>query len=265
MNSRAWLNYYQQNPKTWTDPEWHVPSPLDPKTKRALALSLSHFQLGESGDGNFLFAQAKKQARDDTNYHQALELFIAEEQAHACLLQQLVDRFGGKTIRHHWTHGLFRLVRRAFGLNFELQVLVIAELVGTAYYRLLHIRARDPVLAQVCDRILRDETRHIDFHADWLSDFQLRLLPLERAAWSAQFQILFSVAANVAWTDHGRCLVATGANRSEFFREARRECIHFLRQLDRSISADLELNRHLPNESKIRARHSTLAFVATEL
>jgi hypothetical protein len=239
MNSIAWLRYYQSNPDSWTDPEWHVPSPLDPKTKYALALSLSHFQLGESGGGSFLFAQAREQAPEDAAYHQALELFIAEEQAHARLLEQLVHRFGGNMIRRHWTHALFRLVRRAFGLNFELQVLVIAELVGTAYYRLLHARSRDPVLEQVGDRILRDEARHIDFHADWLGDFQWRLLPLERAAWSAQFQILFSVAAQVAWTDHRRCLTVLGASRTEFFREARRECIHFLKQLDQSVAQNV--------------------------
>jgi hypothetical protein len=238
MNSRAWLSYYQRNPDTWIDPEWYVPTPLDQKTKSALAFSLSHFQLGESGEGSFLFAQARKQAPEDAAYHRALELFIAEEHAHACLLEQLVHRFGGETINRHWTHALFRLIRRAFGLNFELQVLVIAELVGTAYYRLLHARARDHVLEQVCDRILRDESRHIDFHADWLGDLQLRLLPLERAAWSAQFQILFAVAVQIAWIDHRRCLVATGANRTEFFREARRECIHFLQQLDRTSFAN---------------------------
>jgi hypothetical protein len=232
MNSLAWLRYYRNNPQSWSEPEWHVPSPLDPQIKRALARSLSHFQLGESGGGDFLFAQARKQAPDDAAYQEALKLFIAEEQAHAGLLDLLVHRYGGQTIKRHWTHALFRLVRRALGLNFELQVLVIAELVGTAYYRLLHIRTRDPVLEQVCHRILRDEGRHIDFHADRLSDIQWLLLPLERMAWSAQFQILFVAAANVAWIDHGRCLTAVGANRRDFFREARCECNYFLRQLE---------------------------------
>src|ERR1700736_1893331 len=124
MNSTAWLRYYQSNPDSWTEPDWHVPSPLDPKTKRAVALSLSDFQLGERGGGNLLLAQARKQAPTDAAYHQALELFIAEEQAHACLLERLVHRFGGNTINRHWTHAFFRLVRRAFALNFELQVLV---------------------------------------------------------------------------------------------------------------------------------------------
>jgi hypothetical protein len=95
-----------------------------------------------------------------------------------------------------------------------LQVLVIAELVGTAYYRLLHKRSSDPVLKQACDRILRDEARHIDFHADWLGD--LGRLLLERATWSAQFQVLFSVAAQVAWMDHRRCLRAIGESDANF-------------------------------------------------
>jgi hypothetical protein len=236
MNSIAWLRYYKSNAESWIEPHWHVPSPLAPQTQQILARSLTHFQLGESGEGRFLFAQARKQAPDNAAYHQALELFIAEEQAHARLLENLVHRFGGHTIKHHWTHGLFRFARRGLGLNFELQVLVIAELVGTAYYRLLHARSRDPVLEQVCHRILRDESSHIDFHADWLGEFQRMFLPLERAAWSAQFQILFSVAARVAWIDHRRCLVVCGASRQEFFREARHECIQFLKALDQ-ISA----------------------------
>lgn len=244
MNAIAWLRHYQTNPSNWSEPEWHLPSPLDSKTRRALALSLSHFQLGESGGGNFLVARAREQAPEADAYHEALQLFVAEEQAHARLLEQLVHRFGGETIKRHWTHSLFRFIRRGVGLNFELQVLVIAELVGTAYYRLLHARSRDPVLEQVCDRILRDEARHINFHADWLGDQQWRMLPLERAAWGAQFQILFGAAAHVAWMDHRHCLGAIGSKRSEFFREARRECIYFLNQLDRNVAGlTLEVTR----------------------
>lgn len=38
--------------------------------------------------------------------------FSAEEQSHARLLEHLVHRFDGKTIRQHWTHALFRLVQQ---------------------------------------------------------------------------------------------------------------------------------------------------------
>jgi hypothetical protein len=236
MNSQDWLAYYQENKQNRPEPKWNLPSSLDAWKQRILAHSLSHFQLGETGEGRFLIAEARAQVPDDVAYHQALELFVAEEGEHARLLERLVLRFGGHTIQRHWTHALFRLVRHAIGFKFEIQLLVIAELVGAAYYRLLRARTRDSVLDETCTLLLSDEARHIEFHADWLGDFLSRLLPLEGAAWRAQFQILFALAARVAWLDHCACLCASGSNRREFFSEARRECIRFLRQLERNAS-----------------------------
>ncbi|MDQ2919730.1 MAG: ferritin-like domain-containing protein, partial [Verrucomicrobiota bacterium] len=219
------------------EPPWHLPSPLDTEARAILARSLSHFQLGESGEGRFLLEQARRQTPDDPNYANALALFIDEEKEHARLLEQLVRRFGGAVIRAHWTHFVFRLVRRAFGLKFEIQVLVIAEIVGTAYYRVLSRRTRDPVLEEVCALVLRDEAKHIAFHVDWLRMIQTRWLPAECALWSMQFQVLFTAAAHFAWTDHRGALHLLGATKREFFREARGECIDFLRALDGSEPA----------------------------
>jgi hypothetical protein len=238
MNSIEWLNYYRQNSRNRIEPPWHVPCPLALSTQRALARSLSHFQLGESGEGNFLLASAAKEVPHDTAYHEALKFFIAEEQEHARLLANLVHRFGGKNIRRHWTHSLFRRVRRALGLNFELQVLVIAELVGTAYYRLLRERSHDPVLQHVCDQILRDEAGHVCFHADWLGTSQLCFLPLEREPWRTRFKILFAVAARIAWLDHRCCLESIGVKRVVFFRETRRECARFLVGLEHGVTPE---------------------------
>lgn len=228
MNSKQWLAYYEANKEKRPKPKWNLPSPLDPAGIRVLAESLSHFQLGETGDGSFLLAGAREQVPDDVAYHEALKLFVAEEVEHARLLECLVLRFGGRTIQRHWTHSLFRLVRRALGFKFEIQLFLIAEIVGTAYYRLLRSRTRDCVLDQACALILADEKRHIEFHADWLGDFHARLLPLESAAWRGQFQILFALATRVAWFDHRKGLAAAGSTRGEFLLEARRECIRFL-------------------------------------
>lgn len=240
MNSKHWLAYYQANNKNRPEPKWNMPSPLDRPLQQTLARSLSHFQLGETGGGNFLLARARAQVASDTAYYEALELFIAEEAEHARLLERLVLRFGGVTIDRHWTHALFRLVRHALGFQFEIQVLVIAELVGTAYYRLLQTRTRDSVLEETCALFLKDEAQHIAFHADWLGDSISRLLPLEAGAWRTQFQSLFFAAAQVAWIDHHAALSACGANRREFFNEARRECIRFLYQLELKASEQVQ-------------------------
>jgi hypothetical protein len=232
MNAREWLNYFKQNRINRPELPWHVGCPLDENTRKILCRSLSHFQLGESGEGKFLLQQARKQAQNDVDYISALALFIQEEQEHARLLERLVRRFGGEPVRHHWTHAAFRLARRMCGLNFELQVLVVAEIVGTAYYRLLQMRARDVVLDEACQLFLRDEARHLEFHACRLRDAQVTWLPAERAAWSLNFQLLFTVAANAAWFDHRQALTVSGGSKHEFLMIARGECNQFLRQLD---------------------------------
>jgi hypothetical protein len=242
MNSKRWVTYFEANRQNRTEPDWRLPYPEDASAAAKLARSFSHFQLGESGGGSYLLAEARRTYPDDPLYCDALNLFIAEEQEHARLLGCLVNRFGGELIQQHWTHSLFRLFRRALGIHFEIQVLVIAELVGTAYYRVLKLRARDRIIEQVCDLILRDEAQHIAFHADRFASSQASWLPIENAVWAAQFQGLFLAAAVVAWVDHASALRAAGAQRREFFREARKECIAFLRTLETIKSSHFPVN-----------------------
>ena len=241
MNSNHWLNYYQSNRQNRPEPKWNLPSPLEPHHQRALSRSLSHFQLGETGSGTFLLERACRQVSNDPVYLDALRFFIAEEGEHARLLERLVIRFGGATIHRHWTHGLFRLIRHALGFRFEIQVLLIAELVGTAYYRLIRARTRDPVLDDTCSLLLRDEAQHVEFHAQWLGTMLSRLLPVEAGIWRTQFQVLFSAAALVAWIDHRPALIASGSDRKEFFRESRQECIRFLHRLQANATEQITL------------------------
>jgi len=230
MNSTTWRQYFQQNRLHRAEPQWELPLEEDPAVTRHLARSLSHFQLGESGEGSHLLREARRTHGEDPAYVEALVLFIGEEQEHARLLRKLVERYRGQLITRHWTHTLFRLCRRALGVGFELQVLVIAELIGTAYYRLLDQRTADPVLRQVCALVLRDEAQHIAFHADRFGARQAAWLPIERTLWLAQFQALFLSALQVAWTDHRQTLQVIGINRANFQREARHECVKFLQR-----------------------------------
>ncbi len=228
MDSTRWLQHFQTNRLNPPEPHWHLPCAEDPNTAAKLARSLSHFQLGESGEGTFLLAEARRAYPDDPRYVEALGLFIGEEQEHARLLGHLVARFQGEPTKRHWTHGCFSVLRRALGVQFELQILVIAEIIGTAYYRLLRARTQDPVLGQVCDLMLRDEAPHLEFHRERFAERQVHWLPVERTLWTAQFQALFLAATHAAWLDHGPALTAVGARRRDFLREARRHCVAFL-------------------------------------
>jgi hypothetical protein len=166
---------------------------------------------------------------DDPDYVAALALFVAEEQEHARLLEGLVAHFGGTLVTSHWTHRCFRSLRRALGVTFEIQTLVIAEIIGTAYYRLLRSTG-DTLLRQVCELMLRDEAPHLRFHADRVVVSQLRWSPLRRALWTAQFRVLFRAAVTAAWIDHRSALLAVGIDRGLFTGEARGEARTWLRR-----------------------------------
>ncbi len=228
MNARRWMDWFEQNRLGRPEPEWHVPCPTAPEARAALARSLAHFQLGESGDGQHLLAAARKTWPDDAAYLAALETFLGEEHAHAALLARLVERHGGVLVRRHWTHGAFRVVRQIFGARWELQVLATAEIVGAAYYRILHRRSRDPVLEQACALILRDEAGHLAFHLDRFGTEQADWLPLARSIWATQFQLLLLAVSAAAWWDHRHALHALRARKTEWTREVRREGAAFL-------------------------------------
>jgi hypothetical protein len=236
MDSTYWLRCFEDNRLGRHEPHWHLPCHEDPATAAKLARSLSHFQLGESGEGSFLLAEARRSYPDDPHYLEALTLFIAEEQEHARLLEYLVARFQGELTTRHWTHRCFSLLRRALGVGFEIQVLVIAEAIGTVYYRLVRAGAGDAVLVQVCDLMLRDEAPHLEFHSQRVAERQSRWLPLGRALWTAQFQVLFLAATLAAWLDHRPALKAVGVTRRQFFRESRGEFAAFVGSLDGALS-----------------------------
>jgi len=221
-DSSAWLAHFERNRLHRPEPDWHRHTPFPPHVTGPLARSLAHFQLGESGEGATLLAAARRAWPDDADYVAALALFVAEEQEHARLLEHLVARFGGTLVTKHWTHRCFRTLRRALGVEFEIQTLVIAEIIGAAYYRLLRSTG-DGVVRQVCELMLRDEVPHLRFHADRVVTAELGRAPLRRALWSARFRLLFRAAVTAAWIDHRPALRALGVNRGVFSAEARSE------------------------------------------
>jgi hypothetical protein len=231
MNPSSWRKYYELNRRNRPEPDWNSPCLLPVDTRRELAVSLSHFQLGESGGGSFLLKEAAKE-RPDAEDMLALDLFIKEEQEHARLLACMVQRLGGQLVYRHWTHRLFKLARRAGGFRFEIQMMLTAEMVGTAYYELVKQGCGDGVLEAAIGLMLHDEAGHVAFHLDRLRERWRTYLPLERTAWSLQFQVLLLAALRAAWLDHGPCLRTLGFTWSDFILRARKIAIHFLDGLE---------------------------------
>ncbi|HUB68775.1 MAG TPA: ferritin-like domain-containing protein [Candidatus Methylacidiphilales bacterium] len=230
MNTSSWRHYYESNRLHRTEPPWSAPCQLPFGLRQILAVSLSHFQLGETGGGSFLLRGAAGET--DADDLAALALFVAEEQEHARLLARMVERLGGSLVRRHWTHRLFKFARRAGGFRFEIQMLLTAEIVGTAYYDLLKKNVDDPALQAALGLMLRDEAGHITFHLDRLRLRWKTYLPLERSLWALQFQTLLLTALRVAWLDHGNCLRALRCGWLDFAGQARQVAIQFLDDLE---------------------------------
>ena len=228
-DSSAWLDYFERNRLNRPTFDWDRPTPFLPPVAGPLARSLAHFQLGESGDGTTLLAQARRAWPDDPDYLEALRLFVAEEQEHARLLEHLVARLGGTLVTGHWTDRCFRRVRHALGAGFDIQVLLTAEIIGTAYYRLLRSTG-DTLLRQVCEQIIRDEEAHLRFHADRIVTAQLGWPASRRALWTAGFRCVFAATVAAAWVDHRPALRAVGIDRRLFTAEAADEAGRWLRR-----------------------------------
>ncbi|HWS39638.1 MAG TPA: ferritin-like domain-containing protein [Actinoplanes sp.] len=196
------------------------PQPLGGWLHPALISSVQRFQAGEDGDGASLIAAAERAG--DPVYHEAVKLFVAEEQSHAVRLANVLRYAGAGTIGGHWTDTVFVLVRRAGGLRLELLTLMLAEVVALRYYRALRDGTGDDYVGDVAGRILADEERHVPFHIDRLRQGFAGTPAAGRAVAAAGWWVLMVGAAGVVAADHGSALRVLGVSRRHFIRDVLR-------------------------------------------
>jgi hypothetical protein len=236
MNTHRWIQYFTANRGTFQPPPMaRDASTLSPSTKSALRDSLAIFQLGESGGGTRLMRYVRQVVPEAklAGYEEAVALFIAEEQFHARILEHLVDHLGGRCLQKQWTNSVFRWVRNRFGVEFNIQVLLIAELIAEVYYGLLYRRSTDPAVRMISHRILADEMRHIAFHTEFLRERLETMSAWRRALWRAQFWCCHRLTSCVVAWDHRRCFRALGVAPGEVARMAFKTAARFLRRLSR--------------------------------
>jgi hypothetical protein len=186
------------------DPDWDRGAALP----AAVWTSVQRFQVGEDGDGANLVGKADQAG--DTDYGQAVRLFIAEEQNHARLLARLLAAGGLPTLPGHWSDTVFVRLRRLMGLRMELLVLMVAEVVALRYYRALRDGTDDPLTTDVAGRILRDEERHVPFHCERLHASLAELPRATRRPVMALWRLLLLAATLVVVADHGPALRRLG-------------------------------------------------------
>lgn len=234
VNWEKWAEYFRRNREGRPEPDWNGRIEIGREEIRKMLPSLQQFELGDGGGPACLIAFNAEDFRETSAEIKAvIDAWFDEEREHSRLLGAAVERFGGRHLKGHWSHAAFCAVRRALGVRFELQVLLLTEIVSAAYYRVLKRHAEDQPVQDMCSLILRDEAGHVAFHLDRLEAADTSLLGLRRKVWEAQFRACGYLAAAVLWVNHGPCLRPLGATNAEYLREVRRGIFRFVAQLKR--------------------------------
>ncbi|WP_206170856.1 ferritin-like domain-containing protein [Phragmitibacter flavus] len=236
MNTKSWIEHFERNQFGFVEPVT-VPggSRLPELVRKPLARSLAVFQLGESGGGTRLMRYVRQTVAEEdgfTGYERAVQYFVAEEQNHARLLVNLVKYLGGDLIEKQWSNSVFRKIRHGLGLEFNLQILLTAELMAEVYYGLLYRRSGDEVVRVYCHKILSDEMRHLAFHAEFFRSRAEDWSEEKKTWWGWQFGVcLRAIAMVLAW-EHRDCFKALGVGKGEVFRMAVKSGERFMRRID---------------------------------
>lgn len=235
MNYTKWITHFTRNKQNRPEPDWAAPVNVPWRMLQPMLRSIEQFRLGDGGGPASLIAHNAENFRGRTEeLRKIVDLWFAEEAEHARLLGCAVRRFGGRIISSHWSFSAFCWSRRILGVRFELQVLTLTELVSTAYYRMLRRYSPDGPLAAMCELILRDEAGHVAFQRDRLATAGCPHPGLRGWLWRLQFLLCGYGAATMLWVNHAPCLKALGGSRAEFYSEATRQMLRFIRTLSRA-------------------------------
>lgn len=235
MNFSFWIAHFETNRLDRPEPEWNAPFTMAEKKRRLLARSLSEYQLGDGGgECRLVAADAESYRGSAEDVRRVVDFWFAEEREHSRLLAGAVRRVGGVFVTTTPAFELFYIIRRRLGVQFELLLLLIVEIVSTGYYRVIRRHVGDEPIADMCRFILRDEARHIDFHRDRLAARH----PWGVGGWWAlRFRFLGHACAWFLWLGHGRALRALGGTRAELFHHVRSGLANFLSELAASTAS----------------------------
>lgn len=214
-NMKRWMLYFERNRVQRLKIPWNDEIKLELALRGPLIRSLQRFQVGESGEGAHLRKQAARTG--DAMYQACIDLFIREEQEHARLMGCFLQQLNAPLLDHHWSDAAFIFLRHLFGLEQQLMVLLVPEIIAKRYFRALHDGTRDTILRAICSQILHDEQGHVEFHVDYLKRAFASMPLLKRMMVLTVWKLLFCGSSLVMIFDHRAVLRATKVSLAAFW------------------------------------------------
>lgn len=220
-SSQYWQQHFFNNLKI-ERVDWELEPALQPKQKKTLLTSIQAWQLGETSDGKHLIAASKKYAQEthDSQFLEAVRLFIKEEQKHGENLGKYLDKLKEPRIKANWGDSLFRHIRY-YNTNMELWTLTVITVESTAqiFYQSLKDASQCKLLKQICTDILIDEAFHINFQFERLSIITHKKTSFSKFCRYYFYMVFYFATITVVYLAHRKVFRAGGNNFNSYFRK----------------------------------------------
>jgi hypothetical protein len=217
---RAWLAYFEGNALGPNGIPWGIEDRVSTEEIRLIGRSVAAFQLGEYSEGRGLLKSAEDFSAHfgDRVLYKITELFIREEQQHALLLKRFMLSHGMTLLKKQWTDTVFRRLRKLFGYELSVTVLITAEIIALVYYQALKNCTGSKILKAVCDKILADERAHVRFESELLLYLRgLKSAPRGRAV-GFLHRFLYAGTVAVVYLGHRKVLARGGYGPAAFWK-----------------------------------------------
>lgn len=220
-SSIFWQDHFNRN-LVHQRVDWSIAPTITEEEKEQVIYSLKAWQLGETSDGSHLIAAVTKYAKreNETDYPEAVKLFIKEEQKHGSNLGKYIDLIGEQRTKRDWGDTLFRKIRY-FNTSMELWTItvIIVESAAQVFYQALHDATNCSLLKSICKDILIDEAHHIKFQNERLHQIFKSKSFYNKALSIGWYGILFFGTIHAIWFGHKKALKAGGIDKQEFMRQ----------------------------------------------
>lgn len=216
--TQGWVAYFESNSSRETRLPFDTPNDhhLQPLLREALVRTLQRFNLGESGEGEYLKRFAA--STGDSTYCKAIDLFVAEEQTHSRWFEMLLERMEAPTLETHWSDSIFTSLRRSGGLHFELLTFLTAEIVAQKFFSQLARNCPESTCSAVFSQVVRDESAHIAFHIGTLQHAFAKRGPLYRRRLYIQWTLMLGCATAIVCLDQAPIFRQLGLSRRDFIK-----------------------------------------------
>jgi hypothetical protein len=219
--SKEWITHFNANAHQHRV-NWNLPPAISPQEIARILPSLQAWQLGETSDGAHLIRASSLYAQriNDTDYLEAVKLFIKEEQKHGNNLGKYLDAINKPRIKKNWGDTLFRKIRY-FNSNMEIWTLAVitVESAAQVFYQSLKDASSCRLLKQICTDILIDEAYHIEFQTERMAVLFEQKSYAGRIISHYLYPVFFFATSFVVWMAHQNAFKAGGVDWGKYRRK----------------------------------------------